>query len=322
VIDSDVRECHDPGQDSQAIAVWNGPGPLKIVNNYLEAATENVMFGGADPSIPNMTPSDIEIRGNHIFKPRTMTAYSVKNLFEVKHAQRMLVEGNIIDGIWQQGQAGHAIALKTVNQNGSCTWCVTQDITFRYNIIRNMGGGFNIASHPDNTYPVLSGARRLTIVDNVLTNINVNPYLGDGRGFLILGDLADLVIAHNTLVSPTHSLATFGGLAGVRTTIRDNVTDGGSYGFIGDNVGTGTPAITTYAPGGFVQGNVIALSSASGMPTGNYYPTSIAGVGFMNASSDFHLSASSQYKGKASDGLDPGANIDLVNQNTSAVIVP
>jgi hypothetical protein len=108
----------------------------------------------------------------------------------------------------------------------------------------------------------------------------------------------------------------------VNTTIRDNITGGGQYGIIGDNVGVGVPALTTYAPGGFVQGNVIAQSSASGMPTGNYYPTSMSGVGFVSLSSDFHLSASSPYRGKATDGRDPGADVTLVNQNTSAVIVP
>jgi hypothetical protein len=44
------------GQDSQAICGWNGPGPFMITNNYLEAAGENVLFGGADPSIPNLVP--------------------------------------------------------------------------------------------------------------------------------------------------------------------------------------------------------------------------------------------------------------------------
>jgi hypothetical protein len=31
-------------QDSQAICGWNGPGPFKIINNYLEGAGENVMY--------------------------------------------------------------------------------------------------------------------------------------------------------------------------------------------------------------------------------------------------------------------------------------
>ena len=68
VINSYVSDCHGIGFDTQAILGWNGPGPFKIVNNYLEASGENVMFGGADPAIPNLVPSDIEFRQNHCAK--------------------------------------------------------------------------------------------------------------------------------------------------------------------------------------------------------------------------------------------------------------
>ena len=50
------------GQESQAIAGWNGPGPYTIENNFLEAAGVNILFGGADPAIPDLVPSDITIR--------------------------------------------------------------------------------------------------------------------------------------------------------------------------------------------------------------------------------------------------------------------
>ena len=71
VIDSYISNCHGEGFDSQAICGWNGPGPFKIVNNYLEGAGENVMFGGAKPSIQNLIASDIEFRMNHVYKPLT-----------------------------------------------------------------------------------------------------------------------------------------------------------------------------------------------------------------------------------------------------------
>jgi regulation of enolase protein 1 (concanavalin A-like superfamily) len=54
--------------DAQAIASFNGPGPIRIINNFLEGTGENVMFGGDDPKIPGLVPSDIEIRGNHFYK--------------------------------------------------------------------------------------------------------------------------------------------------------------------------------------------------------------------------------------------------------------
>src|SRR4029453_13848265 len=56
-------------QDTQAIGVWNAPGPFVIENNYLQASGENVMFGGACPSIPNVTPQDITLRHNWLHKP-------------------------------------------------------------------------------------------------------------------------------------------------------------------------------------------------------------------------------------------------------------
>jgi hypothetical protein len=69
IIDSYISDAHHEVYDSQAIAGWNGPGPFKIVNNYLEGSGENLIFGGADAPIANLMPSDIEIRHNHFFKP-------------------------------------------------------------------------------------------------------------------------------------------------------------------------------------------------------------------------------------------------------------
>src|SRR5439155_4742275 len=61
VVDSYLSDFKEVGADSQAIAGWNGAGPFRIVNNYLEASGENIMFGGADPTIHDLVPSDIEI---------------------------------------------------------------------------------------------------------------------------------------------------------------------------------------------------------------------------------------------------------------------
>ena len=69
ISNSYISAIHGVGYDTQAIAGWNGPGPFHIINNYLEGAGENILFGGADPGIPNLVPSDIEIRRNYVFKP-------------------------------------------------------------------------------------------------------------------------------------------------------------------------------------------------------------------------------------------------------------
>ena len=63
IANSDIRDIKDAGQDSQAIAGWNTPGPITIRNNYLEAAGENIMFGGAHINIPNVDPERHPGRG-------------------------------------------------------------------------------------------------------------------------------------------------------------------------------------------------------------------------------------------------------------------
>jgi hypothetical protein len=69
VIDSYLSDFKEVNNDSQAIVGWSGPGPFKIANNYLEAAGENVMFGGRISWLEGLVPSDIEIRANDIVRP-------------------------------------------------------------------------------------------------------------------------------------------------------------------------------------------------------------------------------------------------------------
>src|SRR5262249_5091257 len=136
ITDCYISDIHELGADSQAVCGWNGPGPFKIANNYLEAAGENLMFGGADPHVPGLIPSDIEVRGNHLRKPLSWwpgdasyggRAWTVKNLLELKNAQRVVIEGNLLENCWADAQVGYALLLKSVNQEGGAPWSVTQD---------------------------------------------------------------------------------------------------------------------------------------------------------------------------------------------------
>ncbi|HKQ52309.1 MAG TPA: hypothetical protein VJT74_08080, partial [Pyrinomonadaceae bacterium] len=72
--ETEIKNCYIAGfksqdQDAQALGGWNGPGPFLIENNYLEASGENILFGGAPPSIKGLVPSDITVRRNHLYKP-------------------------------------------------------------------------------------------------------------------------------------------------------------------------------------------------------------------------------------------------------------
>jgi Right handed beta helix region/Bacterial Ig-like domain (group 2) len=327
VIDSYVNEIHEAGTDAQAIAGWNGPGPYKITNNYLEASTENISFGGADPDLVGSIPSDIEIRGNHLFKPVAWKGvWLVKTLFELKSAQRVLVEGNIMENNWQDGQGGNAVNLKSTNQSGGCPWCGTRDVTFRYNLIRNTGSGFTFSAAPDPN-PVGFVTQRITVVDNVMDNIDVSPFFdGDGRGVTINQDVTDLVFAHNTVLSPTNSALTFAGpqlTPPVRFIMRDNIIGGGTYGVKGPGLASGLATLSAFMLSGSFRANVITGASADGYPLGSFYPGTAADVGFVSLSGeDFHLGSGSPYKGTASDGRDPGADVDALAAAIRFVRVP
>ena len=108
VLGSYVSDFHELSADSQAIKGWTGPGPLLIENNYLEGAGENVIFGGADPSVVGLVPSDIVVRGNLLHKPLSWRwrkqRWSVKNLFELKSARRVLIENNSFVNNWEADQ--------------------------------------------------------------------------------------------------------------------------------------------------------------------------------------------------------------------------
>ena len=69
ILDSYISDVKAVNTDSQAIAGWNGAGPFRIINNYIEGAAENILFGGVDPAITNLVPGNIEIRRNLITKP-------------------------------------------------------------------------------------------------------------------------------------------------------------------------------------------------------------------------------------------------------------
>jgi hypothetical protein len=325
IIDSYVSGCHANGADAQAIAGWNGPGPYKITNNYLEASTENISFGGADPGILNLVPSDIEIRGNYLTKPVAWKGVWLgKNLFELKTGQRVLVEGNVFENNWQDGQGGSAIVLKSTNQDGGCPWCGTRDVIFRLNLIRNTGAGFALSAAPDphhTDFPL----QRVSITDNIVTNVDVPPtFNGDGRGLLINQDVVDLVIAHNTLLSPTNAAVLFGGPLDkppVRLIIRDNLIGGGAYGVKGPGLTGGSATVSAFMRDGAFAGNVVILPSAAGYPAGNYYPSTTSGLGFVNAAqSDFHLTPTSPLRKKGSDGRDIGADVDAVMAAINGVV--
>ncbi len=321
VIDSYLSDWKGTDQDTQALMSWNGPGPFKIVNNFLEGAGENVMFGGADPSIAGLVPSDIEFRRNWVRKPPSwnqndLGAYagshwSVKNLFELKNAARVLVDGNVFENTWLDAQVGFAILFTVRNQDGAAPWSVVRDVTFTNNIVRHAAGGVNILGL-DNLHPSQPTAR-VRIANNLFDDLGAAPWGGNVPLFQILSGPADVTVDHNTGLH-TGNVISAGGEGATGFVYRNNLTAHNEYGVIGDDAGPGLSTLTRYFPGAVFARNVLAGGPAGAYPPDNFFPPSLAAVGFVDiADGNYRLAAGSQYKNAGTDGKDIGADLDAID---------
>jgi hypothetical protein len=320
VIDSYLSECHTKGADAQAIAGWNGPGPFKIVNNYLEGSGENVMFGGADPGIPNLIPSDIEIRRNYFFKPLSWRGvWTAKNLLELKLGRRVLVQGNIFEHSWADAQTGFALVFWSANETGPTTWAQTADVWVRENIIRHVGAGLQLTDKGD--FPAVPVAR-IRFDNNLWLDVSTSWSSQFGRLFQIASNtdqLSAIKFYHQTGFA-TNTMITVASGATQQFEFMDNIAAHGNFGIKSDDAGDGTATLNLHMPGWRFGGNVVIGAPAASYPAGNFYPANQAAVGFVDAAGgDYHLAASSPYKGKATDGTDPGADIDAILSWTNGV---
>ena len=140
-----VRDCYSPeGNDSQAICVLNGPGPVTIEGGYLEAASENVMVGGDSMKIPGCVPTTITIRGVTFSKPlawKTAGTPKVKNLLELKTGHDVLVRDCAFSNSWASAQDGYCFMF-TPKNGGSLRNVRVEDCT-----VRDVSAILNITGH-------------------------------------------------------------------------------------------------------------------------------------------------------------------------------
>ena len=352
VIDSYLAEGHAQGFDAQAIGGWDGPGPLKIVNNYLEGSGENVMFGGADPHVPDLVPSDIEFRRNHCFKPLRWKIgdpsyagipWTVKNLFELKNARRVLIEGNLFENNWVHGQAGTAILFTVRNQDGKAPWSAVQDVTMINNLLRNSPTAFVVMGEDSPNQSQQS--QRFLIRNNLFERI-------ERSALMITSGADDVEIDHNTFLPTNYSAFVMTGLRGHdasgkvigkpcnRLKLTNNIMGFGLYG-VGVDGGQNTLAEAfpdmTWDKNllvGYGEGRAQSVMNNKAYPAGSLFePRQTDGdrvssrdgdadwpaVGFTDyAAGDYRLTAASKYKGRGTDGRDLGADIDALNAALTA----
>ena len=368
VVDSFLTDFHciaisGACTDAQAIAggFGNGPmGPYKITNNFLEASGENVMFGG---DAATATPTDIQVSQNHMFKPliwmRGQTGFVggtngnpfiVKNFFELKNAQRVLLDGNLMENTWGGfSQVGFAILITPKNQAGKagsnlCPICQVTDVTVRKNYISHVAAGLQIANAlSDNGGAPLDG-QRYSIHDIVIDDIDGVKYNGPGEFAEISVNpgaplLQNVAINHVTAF-PTQFLFIVGDIVATSGVMKNfvftnSIVNAGAAPVWSTGGGSGNcayfdkPRITfdaCFNSSTFALNAIVGASSAyppTDWPVENFFPPSAMNVGFVNYNGgnggNYSLLPSSPYKGKATDGTDLGADMDAVNSAVSGV---
>lgn len=361
VVDSFLTDFHcisGTGACTDAHAIGGGGGnpvgPYKIVDNFLEASGENVMFGGAQSAT---TPADIEISRNHFFKPLIWMpgqpgfvggangrAFIAKNLFEVKNAQRVLLEANIMENSWGGfSQNGYAILLTPKNQAGPngtnlCPNCEVTDVTIRYNTLSHLGAGLQIANAlSDNGGAALDG-QRYSIHDIIIDDIDSVKYNGSGRvAEMMMGPaplLQNVSINHITAFAPS-GLVAVGGPLGARmrnVTFTNSIVTAGTYpvwttgGGPANCAYTDKPVVTfttCFGPSSFMRNAVIGVPAAyapSVWPTGNFFVSHPALTQFVNFNEgNYQLLSTSPYHNAGTDGKDLGADVSTIASETSGV---
>jgi hypothetical protein len=312
VINSYISDIKSSTNEAQAILGWNGPGPYTIVNNYLEASGENLMFGGGDPTIPNLVPSDIVIRHNHIAKQPSWRGqpWIVKNLLELKNAQRVVIDGNVLEYNWAAGQTGYAIVFTPRNQDGGASWSVVQQVQVTNNVIRHVASVFNILGTDD-----IYTSRPLTdilIRNNLAVDVSRVRWGGSGHFMLTQGG-SNITVDHNTVFTDGLAALLADGAPVSGFVFTNNIVPDNSYAVMGSGAAPGNGAIAMYFPGSTFRGNIFIGSNPLTYPAGNFYPATITQVGFVDPASNFRLSSTSPYRLSATDGTAVGANIPAIN---------
>jgi hypothetical protein len=342
--------------DAQAIGGGGGDfpgGPYKIVNNFLEASGENILFGGGPATL---TPADIEIRHNYLFKPliwkpnqpgfvggTSGRPFIVKNLFELKNAQRLVFEGNLLDYSWGGvGQAGFAIVLTPRNQMPNvCPLCRVTDITLRYCKIRHMASGMSIANAPSGTGGISTAGERYSIHDLVFEDIDGEFYNGFGLFAMVISNgpqLHDVTIDHVTAFPRRVSMSigadrsqplpsNFALINSILTAAEREVTStGGQQNCAFGIVRLGPEAVFKNCFNGMTFTHNAIIGGASSWPKGNFFPKNEDAVGFVNFNGgkdgDYHLchdknqppscKQASPYVHAGSDAKDLGADVDAI----------
>src|SRR3989442_1179495 len=282
---------------------------------------------GIATQVPGLGPADTVGRNNHFFKPLSWkvddpgyagTHWSVKNLFELKNARRVLIEGNVFENDWTDAQTATAILFTVRNQDGTAPWSQIDHVTFRDNIVRHTGSGLSVLGY-DNNFPSQQ-TNNVSIENDLLYDLNGATWGGFGAFVLMLNGTADVAIDHNTVFQSQHVVIA-DSLPNSGFVFTNNIAPHNLYGVFGSGRGSGNDSLNTYFPGSVFRRNVIPGAPAASYPVDNFYPATLNDVGFADLPRrDYRLGPSSSYKNAGTDGKDVGVDIDAVETATCGAV--
>lgn len=299
------------GQDSQCVAMWDGAGPYTITDNLLEAASENVLVGGADSQSAERMPSDITIAGNLFTKDLAWKGKprGVKNILELKAARNVVIRDNTFERNWSDAQKGTAIVFTVRNQDGTAPWSEVRNVLFERNIVRDTEGVFNILGYDD----IQPSGR--------VTDVTIRDVLAIGTGVFLEagGEVGNVTIDHVTADNGYTFLKLYKG--GIRPngpwrpaeyaieslTVANTLAYHNEYGVWGEDAsGLGLPALQSLTKGYVWRQVALAGGPSVPYPPETLRPTVVEHKAQFNP--DYSLTSSSSYRTVATDGGNLGSS--------------
>ncbi len=263
-------------------------------------------------NIPNTTPTGIEFRNNYLTKQTAWrnSSWTIKNIFELKHAQDVTIDGNIFENNWLAAQAGYSIVFTPRNQYNDNPWTVVQRVSFTNNIVRHVSSVFNILGWDNNATSLQTN--HITIRNNVFEDVSSANWGGNGR-IMLISQTPYVTVDHNTGFNNGSAVYAYNGPSD-SFVFTNNIVNTATYGIIGDAAGEGNGSLATYFPGSSFAGNLfVACTLVNSYPAQNFFPAAWSAVGFTDlAGGNYRLASTSPYKNKATDAKDPGADIDAL----------
>jgi hypothetical protein len=267
-----------------------------------------------------------------------------------------LIEGNLFENSWKDEQTGVAILLKATNQHGRAPWSACQDVTLRNNIIRHVGSAIQIG---DSGTQTAGNRRIQIVNNLAADISRAKYGGGVTEGYFISTSIEadEVTVEHNTVADVDHQTARIGNdRAPARTGlyIRNNIWMRGGNGWgrdvaiyeginafrghidpqynpyyhpVNDPNGRGyraypDPSIDRkYVYERNVMFGVLDAGTVSKKyPPGNFFVGAASDVGFVDyARGNFRLASNSPFKRRATDGRDPGCDIDALEAAISGL---